>query len=469
MERREIGSRLELFVDDWLIDRFDGATLRLHSLSKQPEQFAFDAPWEGPNSHYPAVLAVGSEYRLYYRGWRGRGHPAFTCVARSSDGVNWERLRLGHYEWQGSRDNNIVWDGEYAHTFAPFLDTNPASSDNERFKAMAAPRVAAPADIPRGLMRFGSPDGLRWHQVDQTPVITDGMFDSQNVAFWDAKRGHYAAYYRAFLRGDNKTGIRSVKTATSPDFVQWTEGRFLDFGDAPLEHLYTNATIPYSRAPHIYLAFPKRFVPHRQRFTAATFPGVALQRGVSDGVFMSSRDGLRWDRRFMEAFLRPGRDRENWTDRSNGFVWGVLHTRPDELSLYWVEHVHHPTSRLRRGTLRVDGFVSINAGYQGGEVLTRPLRFDGQELVLNYATSAVGSIRVEVHDADGHAIPGFTLDQCDDIYGDEIEGVVRWEGRSSVAQLSAAPVRLRLTLRDADVYSLQFRPIQTTRATGDAR
>jgi len=87
LEIRQIGSRLELFVDDWLIDQLDGAALRLHSPTRQAEHFAFDAPWEGPNSHYPAVVTVGSDFRLYYRGWRGRGHPAFTCVALSADGA----------------------------------------------------------------------------------------------------------------------------------------------------------------------------------------------------------------------------------------------------------------------------------------------------------------------------------------------------------------------------------------------
>ena len=159
----------------------------------------------------------------------------------------------------------------------------------------------------------------------------------------------------------------------------------------------------------------------------------------------------------MEGFLRPGRDRENWTQRSNMIAWGIVPTAPDEISIYWTEHYTHPTDRLRRGTLRVDGFVSVNAGYAGGEVLTRPLCFDGSELAINYATSAAGSFRVEIQDADGKPLPGYALEDCPEIYGDEIERVVAWKGGADLSQLAGQPVRLRFVMKDADLYSLRFR------------
>ena len=91
-------------------------------------------------------------------------------------------------------------------------------------------------------------------------------------------------------------------TCTSTDFRHWTKPQLLDFGDAPLEHLYTNAVTPYYRAPHIYMGFPKRFVPDRRM--AGNMAG-----GVSDGVYMTSRDGLHF-KRWGEAFVRPGPQRK---------------------------------------------------------------------------------------------------------------------------------------------------------------
>ena len=179
--------------------------------------------------------------------------------------------------------------------------------------------------------------------------------------------------------------------------------------------------------------------------------------GVSDCVFSVSRDGLSW-MRYIQAFIRPGRDGQNWTDRNMIPARGIIQTAADEISVYWVEHYLHPTARVRRGTLRLDGFVSIHATWPAGELLTRPLTFQGRELVINYASSAAGGIRVEIQDDSGRAIPGYTLEESADIYGDEIQRVVTWRNATEVSSLAGKPVRLRFVVQDADLYSIQFRP-----------
>ena len=88
---------------------------------------------------------------------------------------------------------------------------------------------------------------------------------------------------------------------------------------------------------------------------------------------------------------------------------------------------------------------------------TKPLVFEGGELVVNYATSAAGSVRFELQDASGKAIDGFLLPQCREIYGDEIERVVSWDDGSDVSALAGTPVRLHAALKDADLYSVRFR------------
>jgi hypothetical protein len=120
--------------------------------------------------------------------------------------------------------------------------------------------------------------------------------------------------------------------------------------------------------------------------------------------------------------------------------------------MYISEHYDWPDNRLRRLTIRRHGFASIHADAVGGECLTQPLRFTGTELALNYATSAAGSVSVEVQDPDGKA-----LMQSNDLFGNELEGIVPWLGGARLADLAGKPVRLRLTLRDADIYALRFR------------
>ena len=106
--------------------------------------------------------------------------------------------------------------------------------------------------------------------------------------------------------------------------------------------------------------------------------------------------GFHWDRTFLESFIRPGRDPKSWINRNNMTSTGVMETGEDEISLYVLRNYKSPSIHMERMTLRTDGFASLRARYSGGEVLTHPLRFEGSNLVLNFATSAAGSIRLEV-------------------------------------------------------------------------
>ncbi|MBI3920440.1 MAG: hypothetical protein HY318_03390 [Armatimonadetes bacterium] len=171
---------------------------------------------------------------------------------------------------------------------------------------------------------------------------------------------------------------------------------------------------------------------------------------------MTSRDGLHF-RRFLEAFIRPGIGGENWTDRTNMPAWGIVPTGPSEISVYWIEHYRHPSLRVRRGSLRTDGFVSVHADFAGGEFVTKPFTFSGKESAINYSTSAAGSVRIEIQDATERPLPGFGLDEGTEMYGDEIERAVAWRNGSDLSQLAGKPVRLRCVMKDADLYSMRFR------------
>ncbi len=132
---------------------------------------------------------------------------------------------------------------------------------------------------------------------------------------------------------------------------------------------------------------------------------------------------------------------------------------PDEISIYATEHYWRGAySNLRRFTLRVDGFVSVNAPGKGGEFTTRPLSFRGKELEMNFSTSIAGSVRVEIQDVSGRPISGYGLADCPEIFGDHLERVVAWKGGTDVSKLAGKPIRLRFVMKDADLYSIRFRP-----------
>lgn len=475
----DIASRLELMVDDYLIDTMSQSLrLQMHKPVRRNVALVTDEPWEGNACTYSSFFQDGDRYRVYFganhyvnaAGKLEQPHEPFTCYAESQDGIHWTKPKLGLVDFKGSKQNNIVLKQgsvpgmpiDPAH-IAVFKDTNPACPKDAQYKAVVR------SNGKPGLYALKSPDGLRFTPVTKELIITDGAFDSQNLAFWDSARGEYRAYFRDF-----KDGIRGIKTATSKDFIKWNEPEWLVFPGSPPEHLYTNQITPYERAPHIFFGFPMRYTdrgwvdstgklphPEERRRRAEAHPRYGS--AVTDGLMMTSRDG-RTFRRWGEAIVRPGPSRTNsWVYGDNIISWGILPTKsdlpqaPHELSIYAIESYWTGKSQnFRRYSIRVDGFVSIQAPLSGGEFVTKPLIFDGEKLAINYSTSAAGGIWVEVQDVTGKPLAGYTQADCHEIFGDEIEREVVWKSHDNVKQLVSTPVRLRFILKDADLFSFQF-------------
>jgi len=491
-EPLHIGSNRELFVDDYLIDKLSGkAEQRLHQPQIKEIVMTHDMPWEGSGSGYHSIFRDEDLYRMYYKSWQltvtpdGKvntgEHPLFCCYAESDDGIHWRKPELGLHEFNGSKANNIVIPHTNMGNLKPdgghpavFKDDNPNAAADAKYKAVVRSRGA------KGLLALKSPDGFRWSPMADAPVITDGAFDSQNLAFWDAHSGVYRAYWRYFTGGvtDEKnwkpTGDRAIRTATSKDFIHWENQQDLSYVDSPSEQLYTNQVKPYHRAPQLLIGFPTRYVERNWSESMRQLPerenrewrAKASQRygtAITEGLFMSSRDGTKF-KRWNEAFLPPGIERVGtWNYGHQYIAWHVVETKsdlegaPNELSFYATEsYWTGKSSVVRRYTLRLDGFVSIHAPMKGGELITKPLTFKGSQLIMNFASSAAGGIQVEIQDEAGKPIPGYTLADAEPQFGDSIERAVTWKSGSDVGKLAGQPVRLRFVLNDANLYSINF-------------
>jgi hypothetical protein len=381
------------------------------------------------------------------------------------------------HEWDGNTRNNIFLTEEpFTHNFAPFLDSRPGVQEAQRFKAFSRSFIGPKTEENAVLNALFSADGVKWTLSARKPVITDGVFDSQNVGFWSEAEERYVAYYRTFSTVDafdsavtapttTANRMRSIMRATSQDFTHWQPGALMDYRTcgqpAPVEEFYINQTRPYFRAPHIYVALPARFMASRRAITEEEADAVGVhttqRKDSSDACFMTTRPGQTWyDRTFMEAFVRPGIGPSHWSGRCNYPADGVVQTGPHEMSFYVDEHYAQPGNQLRRYSLRLDGFSSCHASYAGGELLTKPLIFSGCELELNYETDAAGSLRVEICDAEARPIAGYTLADAVDVFGNRIAGRARWNAGTDVSRLAGTPIRLRFAMRDADLYSIRF-------------
>jgi hypothetical protein len=469
-----IGSRRELFWDEYLIDTGKTtAELKLHKLQAKEVVIDHNEPWEGDGCDFHCIFKDNDLYRLYYLGWETLDtdvtlhvpRPIVVCYAESKDGRNWIKPNLGICEFGGSKENNIILDHNSAKfdNFSVFKDANPLCPENELYKGVGLD------GNDHYLWCFTSADGInfskKWRMTD------NGRFDTLNIAFWDKYTNQYLCYIRDFHNvpgRDWNAGIRDVRWMVSKDFKSWTVPVLLDFGNGDDYPLYTNVIQPYYRADHMLVGFPSRYVEKkewtpnfdqlagadRRKKRMKVHPRYGL--AITDCIFMSSRDGKKW-KRWDEAFITPGLEHEyNWVYGDCYPAVGMIETAndlphaPNELSMYTFEyHWSMIPAKLRRYTIRIDGFVSYNATYKSCRVVTKPFTFKGSRLSINFATSAVGYIRIKII-GQGKALNSI------EIFGDSLDRTVVFED-DDVASLAGKPVNMEITMSDADIYSFRFK------------
>lgn len=482
-----IGSRLELFIDRYIIEELAGeAKVVLHHPTPQEMVMEHDEPWEGSGSGYHTVFEDDGQYRMYYKSYQNPNSRTATqddlnilscAYAESADGINWVKPNLRIHDFEGSKNNNVIFvTGDFqglaidAGHPAVFKDENPDVSKDALYKAIL--RAKRPTV---GLYALKSPDGIHWQPISKEIIISDGYFDSQNLAFWDPNIKKYRAYWRFFDQDEEGKRVRSIRTATSENFVDWDNYQDLKYQDNPQEQLYTNQVKPYYRAPHIYVGFPARYIDRGWSESMRMLPELEDREyrssrqerfgtALTETLLMASRDGVLFHK-WNEAFIRPGPERKgSWTYGDAYTAWQMVETKsalegaPNELSLYVTEQYWNGTSSaLRRYTLRIDGFASVYANMKGGALVTKPIAFSGDNLFLNFSSSAAGEILVELLDEDDVPIPDYTLEDCEPIFGDALERKVSWKGNRDVSSLAGKTIKLRFTLKDADLFSFQFK------------
>ena len=494
----DVGSGLEVFWDDHIVDtKRTTAVRQVHQPEYVGVVMTHDAPWEGDGCDFHNIVidedARGTLYRMYYLGWQmsamtppEENAPPYTgirvCYAESRDGLSWTKPELGLVDYNGSKQNNILFDvnhfGYSWDNFMVFKDGNPKCPADERYKGIGVCWGKADADgFGDGLCCFLSADGIHWRKGWR--LTKAGDFDSLNVAFWDPVRREYHCYFRCHhdqnppdRHGNVMT--RDIRHMVSKDFRRWSTPKPLVYDEGAEDvALYTNVVQPYPRAPGIYVGFPSRYV-ERKKWTDTfdKLPGVVHRRTrskhsprygltVTDCVFMMSRDGFNFHRE-EDAFMEPGPENPlNWVYGDCYPARGILTLpgrRPGsdpELTFYNFEgHWSGKPESILRYVLRQDGFVSRRAPYAGAKLVTKPFIFDGDELALNFKTSARGDLFVTLREANGaRAI------HSGEIIGNKIDRIVGFED-GKAAEFSGKTVVLEFAMRDADVYAFQFRKRQ---------
>ena len=496
----DIGDRRQVFIDRTFLENAKGVELCVHPPRKTGEMtIQPEHPWEkGGVGPYSSVLKLGDTYHMWYHvmdtvQWDAGKTNGAVCYARSNDGIHWEKPKLGLTEYEGSRDNNIVFGqgaaGVRLGQDGGMVFHDPTAPKEEQFRL-----AIRYGEFGEGVHVFSSPDGLHWKLTHKSvlnarPEERVHHLDSQNVVFWDDRLHKYVAYMRKNVTEKGSQG-RSVARGESDTLafppvqdlpvVLGPDRNDLAHGDSQVVDYYMSAAIKYPFAQDAYYMFPTAYYHYIGGALGEFRKETPINAGPLDTQFAASRDGVRWERYGRRPFVPLGMKGEfDWA--SVRVVWGLV---PDvtgrEMFMYyrgsdwlhgWDRNARNKQllteaglgadrniAVLSRLVLRRDGFVSARGAYTGGEFTTCPVVFKGNKLVLNVDTSAAGIVQVGILNADGSPIDGFAADKCDRIHtANEINRVVAWQRSSDVSKLAGRPIRVRFLVRDADVYAFQFR------------
>lgn len=423
-----VGGVKQLFVDDAAIESAAGLERTLHPVRKHPSNplFVADRPWEGL-----CVLIYGAvirdpevnRFRMWYLAWgKHVGQSSYICYAESEDGLHWEKPALGLHEFNGSTDNNIVIPDVTSNTT---IIHDPRDPDpDRRYKAVIR---------AGGTHGYTSPDGLHWRDHG---TIIDQCYDSTTV-HWDPVGEKWIASVKIFRDGKRARGY-----AESRDFFNWSDTCFMttvDERDASDDQMYAMIVFRYES---VYLGLLRMF--HEER-------------DLVDVQLATSRNVKHWDRFSRTPFIPCSPEKGTWDYGNNSPGTDPPIRVGDELWFYYcgrsTTHGEAPNrGAIGLGTLRVDGFVSMDAGPAGGSLTTKPLLLAEDGLLVN-CDARDGSLTVEILDESGAPIPPFSREVCVPVSEDAVAVPVRWRERSTVAELEDRPVRLRFHLENASLYA----------------
>jgi len=463
---RDIGSRRQLLVDDHVIASLSSLKRSFHPARKHgPPVIVPEHPWEGVGTaEWPSAYLFGDVirdddkkvYRMWYTSATSDAQGQHLVLyATSKDGIRWRKpMDLGIVKYKGSGANNILLRKCSAENV---LELKGCPDPAKRFRLFTYDR-----NVNAYAWRH-SADGLHWGK----PVVVGalrGMYDMANVAYDETrgtyvlavKHGHSPRYRHPVLGKHPKVAFRRWYMATSTDGLKWTPRVDLlgDF-DALDKALYLDGERcamlnTYGISLHAYHGL---YLGIQWLFRITDTAGYwGCHGGPMDGRLIVSRDPAGPWRIPTREFILPRGRKGQW---DWGMICGVAN-RPvlspdgDEWWYYYGGwDGGHGTSRRRAciglARFRLDGFASIDSFGTAGVLTTTRLTFAGKH-----------SARVELLDAAGRALKGYSKDDGDPIHADSVNHTVTWKGRGDVSKLAGRVVRVKVHLKGAELYAFQF-------------
>jgi len=446
-----------LLLDTRIIDYTDNARLipgTVHKDGRNP-LFAEDKPWEKRIDNVYANVIYDEEERIY-KCWYSPfivDHSAAgktaedrksvpydpppnremaICYATSRDGFDWEKPALGLVEYEGNKDNNILWRGSKPtgqawydpHGTGIFKDMNDLDP-KRRYKAFLKGEILSVA--------FSS-DGIHWSPAIPCPEA-NVRGDTHNNAIWAPTLGKFVGITREW----GETYGRQVARTSSTDFVNWTRSEIVLEG---LDRQFQTYAMPVFYHAGLYLGLLAVF-------------DVGADRVWTELTW--SPDTESWYRVAPGVPLIPNATREGEYD------WGCVYAAAtpvfleDEIRLYYGSsdgyHFGWRNGFFCLATLRPDGFAGYEQHKKGSGqtaiIKTRPIAVRAGSLSICADVATSGHVLITVLNSEGRP-----LADSEPITNTVTDVSIRWKNRFELEEGNV--IRLRFELSDAKLYSLGF-------------
>ena len=491
--------RKELFLDGHVVARLVNVRRQMHAPKKYGPVIRTDRPWEGGAIQVrtgPFWNPGEKQWMLWYLGG----------YATSRDGIEWEKPMLGLRDYKGSKQNNLMLpltryefkdpltgreilrqhgDGiTINHVIYDAAEPNPA----RRYKGAGhkGPLCCVPGGRGAGFYPAISPDGRTW-QLLETAFVPTADESHFNL---DEERG----FYFATVKHNGPYG-RSVYLSVSKDFDHWTDPRdclifHADKRDQELgaERVQLHLRDPNLRKPAINR--PGQYVTDIYNLPVFRYEGLYIglptvfnhsgnSRVNSDGFSMVelavSRNLMEWERIGNRDKFIPLSELDD--ERNYDTAQLLAANRPivkdGEIWFYYtgLKWRHHPgevksedfVAPPDRGAiclakLRLDGFVSLDAGSTPGTFVTKPVILSGQSLRVNVNAAGGGEIRAEILDGrTDRVLKGYSIAESVPVEGDHLDAELKWKSGAKLAALEGRTVQLRFSMRKASLYAFWTR------------
>ncbi len=456
----DVGARKQLFIDHRFIAQSENITLRMNPAQKLG--LVLDEAGHRIHGHVSRLIEDEGKMRLYV-GADG------VNVYESEDGLRFRNTGVS------------ISGGIFTTIFLDTHDPDPARK-YKLFWTQAGSPFNPETD---GVFAAHSGDGVNFTPVGR---VLPYYPDNPTLVNWDERIGKYVIYLRALEVG-SENQRRIARIETDDPLLPWPhtkaedDGMFLsprnvpvvlaaDEQDDPYSDIYYNAATLYPWAQDVYLMFTaqfRHFAPNRQPFIRPRVPGQWEDYGMLEVQLAVSRDGIAWPRPSREAYFPTGLADEwdRWyavmapgVARVGNYLYQYYNSsgRTHDSAVLRPEYDDAPTELGGIGVVRqrLDGFISADADHLGGWLDTPLLTFTGNRLRLNIDTGSMGTAFVELRDADGGPISGYTLDDCEEIGGNFIDQTVYWKGSPDLSTLRNQPISLHIKLTRGKLYAFQF-------------